>query len=293
MMTRFPDRLGKGVRALLATGVVSTTVCASAMAQVVDPNPGALTFTGGLDVPSVHVFRGIVQERDPKLTLWPYGDIGLALYAGDGGLKRVGVTFGVWNSLQTGSSGLDGPSRRLHYWEDFYAALSLGLGGGLNVQGGFAVHTSPNAMFTTIKEVSVKASKADRLAPYGFVAFEIDDNGQADGGLKKGTYLELGAGPHWALRTGGPALTVPVKIGVSLKDYYEGAAGDDTFGFFQVGAVVTIPFTGVPSRFGSWNVHGGGDVLVFGDTTEALNVNRRGETSRSKVVGLLGIGVTY
>ena len=35
------------------------------------PNPGALTFTGYLDVPSVYVFRGIVQEADPKLTLFP------------------------------------------------------------------------------------------------------------------------------------------------------------------------------------------------------------------------------
>src|SRR4051812_37907729 len=73
-----------------------------ARAQSADPNPGAITFTGGLDAPSVYVFRGIVQETDPKVTLWPYGDIGLALKSGDGAVKSVGVNFGVWNSLQTG-----------------------------------------------------------------------------------------------------------------------------------------------------------------------------------------------
>src|SRR3954470_20585371 len=81
-----------------------------ARATASDPNPGAITFTGGLDFPSVYIFRGIVQESDPKLTMWPYGDIGLALASGQGAVKSVGVNFGVWNSLQTGSSGSDGPS---------------------------------------------------------------------------------------------------------------------------------------------------------------------------------------
>jgi hypothetical protein len=253
-----------------------------------DPNSGALTFTGGLDVPSVFVFRGIVQERDPKLTLWPYGDIGLALYAGDGGVKSVSVNFGVWNSLQTGSAGLEGPSRRLHYWEDFYTGLSLGLGGGVSVQGGFAVHTSPNAIFTTIKEISFKASRAGMLEPYGMVAFELTEEGQADLGSRKGSYLELGVGPRWTIAGGNALVAVPVKLGVSLSNYYEGADGDERFGFFDIGGLVTIPLTSVSSRFGAWNVHGGADVLVFGDTTKALNAGEKTE-----VVALFGIGVSY
>lgn len=42
-------------------------------------NLGALTFTGGLDVPSIYYFRGFRQERDPKLTLWPFMDLGITL----------------------------------------------------------------------------------------------------------------------------------------------------------------------------------------------------------------------
>ncbi len=53
-----------------------------ARAQASDPNPGAVTFTGGLDFPSVYVFRGIVQESDPKLTMFPYADLGFALEVG-------------------------------------------------------------------------------------------------------------------------------------------------------------------------------------------------------------------
>ncbi len=71
-----------------------------------DPNTGALTFTGGLDVPTKYVFRGIVQEADSKLTLFPYGDLGISFYSGEGAIKSASVNFGVWNALLTGSSGL-------------------------------------------------------------------------------------------------------------------------------------------------------------------------------------------
>ena len=197
-------------------------------------------------MPSVYVFRGIVQEADPKLTLFPAGDIGLALKSGDGGLKSVGVNFGVWNSLQTGSSGFDGPTGKLHYEEDFYATLSLGFGGGVGLATTYTSYTSPNGMFPTVKEIAFKVSKTHMVAPYGIVAFELDDDGQADGGANKGTYLELGVGPSWPLGGGKATLTVPVKVGLSLKDYYEGFDGDSKFGFFDVGALITVPLSRDP-----------------------------------------------
>lgn len=257
-----------------------------------DPNPGALTFTGGLDVPSVYFFRGIRQEADPALTLWPYGDLGIALYSGEGGLKSVGVNIGVWNSLQTGSSGTDGPSGGLHYEEDFYGTLSLGFGGGVTLGTSYMALTSPNNMFTTVKELQFKVSKAHMLAPYAFLAFELGKDtpflNQADAGLKKGTYLELGVGPSWPLGGGKATFAVPVKLGLSLGDYYEGPDGDETFGFFDIGGLITVPISAASSRFGSWNIHGGADVLVFGDTTKAFNAG-----DKSQVIGLVGIGVTY
>jgi hypothetical protein len=265
---------------------------ASAARAQDDPNPGALTVSAGLDAPTVYFFRGIRQESDPSLTQWPYGDLGLSLYSGDGGLKSVGVNVGVWNSLHTGTSGTGGASSSLHYEEDFYTTLSLGFGGGVTVGTTYMALTSPNAMFSTVKELQFKVSKAHLLAPYGFVAFELGDDtpglNQADGGLKKGTYLELGVGPSWALGASKVTLAVPVKLGLSLADYYEGPDGDAKFGFFDIGGLVTVPLTGVSGSFGSWNIHGGADVLVFGDTTKAFNAG-----DKSKVVGLFGIGFSY
>src|SRR2546426_5457925 len=104
-------------------------------------NQGALKFTGGLDSPSIYYFRGFRQERDPAVTLWPYGDIGIAVRSHETGLRSVAVNFGVWNSLQTGSSGIEGPSKRLHYEEDFYTTLTFGFGRGLAGSATFTANT--------------------------------------------------------------------------------------------------------------------------------------------------------
>ena len=272
---------------IVALGPLMASSLALAQNPSSGTNSGALTFTGGLDVPSVYVFRGLLQETDPRLTFSPYGDLNIALHSGNGGFKTAGVKIGVWNSLQTGSSGSDGPSGHLHYREDFRAALSLGFGGGLSVSARYAALTSPNNMFITIKEVQLRVATAQMLNPYGFIAAELTDDGQADIGAKKGTYLELGLAPSFAL--GGKAmLTIPAKVGLSLKDYYELAGKDQKYGYFDVGGLLTLPLHGVSESFGRWNVHGGVDVFALGDTAKAFNQNKS-----SKVVGSFGIGLSY
>jgi hypothetical protein len=286
---------GQRARVALASAMMVLLVSGPVLAQAAtsDPNLGALTFTGGLDAPTLYFFRGIRQEVKPSITLWPYGDIGLALFSGNGGMKSVGVNVGVWNSLQTGSSGSKGPSARLHYQEDFHTTLALGFGGGIGLATTYTAHTSPNGMFNTIQEVSIKMTETHMGNPYALVAFELSDKGQADNGTRKGTYLELGAGPSWPLMKDGPTLAIPVKVGLSLKDYYQAGTVDNKFGFFDVGGLLTVPLKGLPSRFGSWNIHGGADLLVLGATTKLLNVNAAGEVKKNQVVGLVGIGLKY
>jgi hypothetical protein len=273
---------------------------APAMAQgAADPNPGALTFTGSVDFPTLYYFRGIRQETEQKLTMWPYGDIGFALSSGEGAIKSSAINFSVWNSLHTGSSGSQTDGRSSHYEEDFLATLTLGFAQGMSLATSYIAYTSPNGGFATVKELDIKVAKSGMIAPYGLIAFELSEKGQADGGHlgdgKKGTYVELGVGPNWPLAGGKATLTIPLKLGMSLKDYYESPIDgeDKKFGYFDIGALVTFPLTGIPSQFGSWNIHGGADVLVLGDTTEAFNINKDGETKKNKVVGLFGIGVTY
>ena len=293
-MTEISIRVFKrGARLALAGAMLLLVTSGSASAQTpapaaapADPNSGAITFTGGIDFPTKYVFRGIVQEADSKLTMFPYGDLGISFYSGDGGIKSASVNFGVWDALMTGSSGSDGDTGKLHYEEDFYTTLTLGFGGGVSLGTTYTAYTSPNGMFNTAHELMFKVAKAHMLAPYGTIAFELD--GQADGGSNEGVYLELGVGPSWPLADGKVTFAVPVKFGLSLSDYYEGADGDSTFGFFQAGALFTIPFSDATNKFGAWNFHGGVDFYAFGDTTKAFNNGDSG-----KVVASFGIGVVY
>lgn len=275
---------------VLLTGMVAAVTEAPVNAQgSADPNPGALTLTAGIDFANAYFFRGIPQD-DTGVVMWPYGDLGFGLFTGDGALKSVGVNVGTWNSLHTGNAGSDGPSGELWYESDFYTTLALGFGKGTNLGVTYTAYNSPNGMFGTVKELSFRVTVDDSGAlgrfavkPYALLAQELD--GQADGGANEGTYLELGAGPGFSI----PRATVgiPVKVGLSLSDYYEGLTGDETFGFFSIGGLVTVPFTSAPTRFGSWNIHGGVEFLMLGDRNEAVFGDG------SHVIGSIGIGLSY
>jgi hypothetical protein len=289
---------GHGVRGVVGGLVLLALAAAPAAAQApADPNPGALTFSGAFDVPTLYYFRGIRQELDPKLTMWPYADLKIDLMSGDGGVKSSAINFGVWNSLHTGTSGTDVPGQGLHYEEDFYAALTLGFAGATSFTTQFTAYTSPNGVFSTVKEISFKVAQGSKYAPYGLLAFEVggEDTGQADAGAEKGVYLELGVGPSWTLGSGPATVAVPVKLGLSLKDYYEHPiTGEDSkFGYFDAGVLFTFPFTSVPSKFGTWNFHAGADGFAFGDTTEAFNLNKDFDTKKGAFTAVFGIGVSY
>ena len=271
--------------------VISAATSSPTRAQgSTDPNPGALTLTGGFDFANAYFFRGIFQD-DTGVVMWPYGDLGFALHSGDGALKSVSVNIGTWNSLHTGDAGSNGPTGKLWYESDFYAGASFGFGKGTTVGVTYTAYTSPNQMFGTVKELSIKFAVDDSgllgaaaVKPYALLAQELD--GQADGGASEGTYLELGIGPgYYSLSKA--SVTVPVKVGLSLSDYYEGINGDETFGFLSVAGVVTVPFTSAPTRFGSWNMHGGVEFLMLGDRNEAVF----GDSSH--VIGSIGIGLSY
>lgn len=274
---------------LALTGAAALLIFAGpARAQDADPNPGAITLTTGIDFPSVYFFRGIRQESDPKFTMFPYGDVGIALFSGDGGLKSASVNFGIWNSLNTGSSGLDAdPKKRIHYEQDFYVSTSLGFGAGVTLTPMFTSYTSPNGSFGTVNELSFKVAHASKYAPYGLVAFEL--SGQADGGSEEGTYAEIGIGPSWPLGGNGITVGIPVKLGFSLSDYYEAGGKDNGFGYFDIGALFTVPFTTAPTKFGSWNIHGGVNFLALGDGTKSFNTDGDGQ----QVIASIGIGMTY
>lgn len=303
---------------LVAAAVLLTCLAGPAAAQdPADPNPGAITISGGLDFTNAYMFRGIRQETE-GLIMWPYLDVALALYTGEGSLRSFGVNFGTWNSLHAGGdTGTQSPSRKLWYESDFYTTFSFGLPGGVTTGLTYTAYTSPNNMFTSIKEIAFKVSVDDSmrmgkfaLKPYGLIAAEMDTSrgaGQADGGQTAGTYAELGIAPGYTAPL--YSVAVPVKVGLSLRDYYEapGDFRDSTFGYGSVAGIVTVPFTSGPTKFGQWNLHGGVEFQKLGGAARKflgeydldsngnpeLNDDGRIDYKAHKFIYTLGLGFTY
>jgi len=279
----------------LLTCFASTAAAQTAAApSTIDRNRGNITLTSSFDFVNAYMFRGLRQD-DTRLIMWPAADAGIRLHSGTGAVKEAVVHVGSWNSLNTGLLGSDGPSGRLWYESDFYAGLALALGGGLNIGSTYTAYTSPNSSFSTVKEISFRASGDDSaetvgliLRPHALIAFELDTApglGQADGGQNAGTYLELGVAPGWS---DDPIdISFPIKVGLSLNDYYELAGVDHKFGFLSLGAFATVPL-GRTTSYGSWNVHGGFEFLSLGDTPEAFNGGEQ-----QKLVGSIGVGFSY
>ena len=282
-----------------AVGVMVLTSTPAFAQEAKDPNPGALTLTGSMDFLNQYMFRGI-RQNSSGIAVWPAIDLGLAAFSGEGGLKSVGINFGTWNSLHTGDTGQDGPSGKLWYESDFYAALGFGFGGGTSFTTTYTAYTSPNNGFTTVKEIMFKLAVDDSgklgkgaVKPYIAIAQEFDTDvarGQADGGENAGTYLELGFAPGYAAPKAGIAF--PIKVGMSLSNYYELAGEDNKFGFFSIAGIATIPLGGT-TNFGSWNIHGGVEYQRLGDTTAAFNLDDDGLPKKNQVIGSIGFGFSY
>jgi hypothetical protein len=279
--------------ATLMLGLSGTRASAQ---DAADPNPGGITITGNIDFLNQYMFRGI-RQNSTGMAIWPSFDLGLAAYSGEGGLKSVGINFGTWNSLHTGDTGQDGPSGKLWYESDFYASLGLGFGGGTSFTTTYTAYTSPNSMFTTVKEIMFKLGVDDSgklgkaaVKPYVIFAFEMDTDvatGQADAGLEAGKYLEFGISPGYAGSKAG--IAIPIKVGMSMGDYYEHplTLEDEKFGYFSIAGIVTVPLGGT-TKFGGWNIHFGAEYQKLGETTKFFN----GDES-NQFIGSVGFGFSY
>lgn len=295
-----------GSSMLAATALLTCLAAPAAAQDPADPNPGAITISGAVDFTNAYMFRGIRQETEGMI-MWPYLDVGINLYNGEGSLKSFGVNFGTWNSLHGGGdSGTNNPrNAKLWYESDFYTTFNFGLVNGITAGLTYTAYTSPNDGFTTIKEIAFKIALDDStqlgkfsLKPYGLIASEMDtstNTGQADGGLNAGTYLELGIAPGYAWPKF--SVAVPVKVGISLADYYEDpiTREDSNFGFGSVAGIVTYPLTAKPTKFGSWNVHGGVEYQKLGSAAKSFlgEANDDGDLKGYKFVYSAGLGFTY
>ena len=285
------------MRRAICKVTMSVVLCAgflgvfAAPAAAQDPK---VAVTGGLDFTNRYMFRGI-RQNGSGIAIFPFVDVGIPVFSGDGGLKSVTVNLGTWNSFHTDQFGDLVEDEDMWYESDLYATLGFGFNKA-TLGFTYTAYMSPAedigdipVYFKTVHELAVKVSFDDSdalgqaaLKPYALVAFELGDGG-ADGVSEKGTYVELGIGPGYS--TDKASVAFPVKVGLSAKDYYEFGGEDSTFGYFSVGAIVTVP---INSNF---NVHGGGELQLFGD--KLRTINGFGDSGDRRYTGIASIGVGF
>jgi hypothetical protein len=263
------------------------------------PNTGRVSISAGVDWTSAYFFRGIKQETE-DLILQPYGELTFKLLDNAGALTSLSLTAGMWNSLHTGPTGSDSLTAsdpKVWYELDGYGKLSAVLWEDLTTYVLYTAYISPNNAFNTVQEVALGFAYNDAklLGPYALnpsvlVAFEFD--GQADAGRDKGVYAQLGIAPGYTFlpQSAYPlAVSVPLAVGLSLKDYYEfGTGSDDTFGYFSGGVTLSVPLAFIPPAFGKWLVKGGVQVLYLGDNLKAIN-----DGDEVQVIGTVGLAFAY
>ena len=277
--------------------LAAATTPAAAQPSAEEPTPKRVTLTAGFDFVSAYLFRGIFQE-DSGVIAPPFADVGVSVYQGDGALKSVSVNGGIWNSLHSGPTGSGTADRSAWYEADYYGSVTFTVGkwkpGAL-----FTSYTSPNDVFATVHELAGVLAYDDSgsafpLNPKATVAFELKGQADGGGGLAsgggKGTYFEFGVRPVVTVIDANRyplTLAIPAKIGLSLKDYYEGPTGSNRFGFFDLGAIASVPLAFMNGR-STWEVHGGVDILWLGDNLKLMN---KGDGIRP--IGVIGVSVTY
>ena len=237
--------------------------------------PKPVTITTGLDFTSAYLFRGIRQHSGGTIAQ-PYVDVGVSVG------KGISLNVGNWDSIHSTAAAGN------FYEADYYGAVTF-TAGKLKPGVLYTSYTSPADSFRTVHELAGvftfdDSGSAFPLTPKAVLAFELSD-GQADGGAGKGVYLELGVKPGIALAPKA-TLYIPVKLGLSLKDYYEGPLGSDTFGYYSTGAQLSVP--AISGKSGTLEIHGGVDFQFLGDNLKLLN-----EDDRVKPIALIGFTYTY
>jgi hypothetical protein len=252
---------------------VSFATAAPTQATPADESPFSVLV--GADFPTAYFFRGIRQESDPSFTFQPFADLGIAAS------ETVTINVGTWNSFHTGSIS---DAYGSFYESDFYASVAFALGK-VTPKVLYTAYTSPEDVFGTVHELAFVIPFDDSesglpLAPTVTLATELGDYG-ADGVGEGSTYLELAVTPAIPMSDDAPvSISIPVKLGLSLSDYY--GEGGDTYGFFSGGVLVGVPVNDM------FEVHGGVTIFGFGDALKSYN-----NDEASQVVASIGFSVSF
>lgn len=288
-------------KSLLAAALAAALVVpAVATAQDEDVNTGALSFNLGVDWVSSYFFRGY-NNGDTGFIVQPSASVGFAVVDTDDFASTL--SLGTWNSLHS----TENPT---WYESDFIVKLtSTYKPWNVSATLVYTYYTYPTDAASDVQELGLEIGFGiiDNLLKDNNVPFtlnpyigyyqEIYDSTAGTSPLAgQGSYLEVGVVPSFALEVGEipgvgtPTLLFPIKVGMSIDDYYVDSNGsNEFFGYFSVGAGFSAPLA-VPARWGKWALTGGVEyIYVAADSAEIANDG--GENY--ELIGKLGLSIAY
>ncbi len=264
-------------------------------ARAPDATGSAFSLQLNLDVTNAYFYHGIVQE-DTGFILQPAAKVTMNVH--DAPDLKIDLLVATWNSFQSQktNAGVQGDFTPYWYESDLIAGFVV-TSGKASLTTTYTFLTSPSDAYQTVQELDFnfgyddsEALGAYALHPYALLGIETGSNGSDGVDSEPGVYLELGIAPGFSFETGKTpvAITFPASIGLSLKDYYENAAGEnDVFGFVQVGVEASIPLP-IADRYGKWTVNAGVAGMYLGDNTSEYNGGKH-----EQFIGTVGLQLNF
>ena len=255
--------------------------------------------SGGVEVWSAYFDRGFLVEA-AAFVVQPWIAVDVPLLRCAGAVDDVRFVADGFASLEDGETGLGGGPHAPKGWyeADVWLGLASHVRERLDVRLDYQLSWSPNGSFERFEELALQldyddeatfASRGGRFrgfAPTMLLACET--RGQNDDGRHLGRYLELRAEPRWACcGEGEPALdlSVPVRLGLSVGDYYEDADGrDETFGFVAVGVRLAVGLGRLSRPLDDWTATATVGGIWLGD-----HAAEAGDGRRSRLVTAFGL----
>lgn len=245
-------------------------------------NQGRLHLNLGVDTTNAYFFRGIVQEDD-SFAIQPWVEVEVDLF--ESNEYQYSAFLGLWNSIH-GEATVGGAGTDDEFLENWYEATPyVGFSVAHDrwaVRAWYSLYTSPEGAFETIEEAAVSIAFDDSdllfngfaLNPSITVAIETGRDFRDDADSDQGIYVEPAIEPAVVYESdilGDITLSMPMRIGLSAKDYYQDVnGGDEIFGFYDFGLKSSFNLP-IHRDYGKWTLDASFHFLILGDNPQEYN----------------------
>lgn len=263
-----------------------------------------------LDLTSHYEYHGFLYAEDVPVTQG-YARFTTPVYEGDGFLRAAHVGLGGFLSYHGSGDRAQGEGL---FEADLLATLLLELPAGFAADLEYWLETSPNDSFSDIHELDLRLRWNDAplwkgrlperfggLQPHLLLGVELD--GETDLGNEsfggadtdEGVYLEAGLRPSLRLlehETHPVTLAMPLRLGLSLSDYYENLCGEDeTFGFLEAALDLSAPLPFLSRGPLALEAHASVHSFWVGGTLR--DVNAAAGSDVHEWIGRIGLRATF